>query len=76
MFEMKGNNMKYNRQEAIDYLVKRDIADIEQMLADNDTVFIESILSAGFYGYETLTNPQLAEEIQHSTSDEEEVIVE
>ena len=67
--------MKYTRKEALDYLVERDITDIEQMLADNDIVFIDSILRAGFDGYESFNNSQLAEEIRHSTSDEDEIEV-
>jgi hypothetical protein len=67
--------MKFTRAQALDYLVERDITDIEQMLADNDIAFIDSVLRAGFDGYESFNNSQLEEEIRHSVADDEEVEV-
>lgn len=66
--------MKFTRAQALDYLIERDITDIEQMLADNDLTFLDSILRAGFDGYESFNNRQLAEEIRHSAEDDGEEI--
>ena len=51
-----------NREQMIDALVKRDIESILHSLANNDTSFLEDVLTGdGWVPYNQLTDEQLLE---------------